>query len=188
MTEEQRSISSKVPLRRPGYKCAPGCRTLRAPSGLRKERTPWYGRCTRERWGKVFQSAKALKARMNSAPLRREMSVDEAKISAQKTLFENVGRRRGGGKGHRRRKDNGHKVKRTSRIGASMARQYRCGESLLKAEDHMMPSSRSFCCHFQAVVSESSRVCTAFQPSTLLALSTLPHTFSMSPARRGATL
>ena len=29
---------------------------------------------------------------------------DEAKISAQKTLFENVGRRRGGGKGHRRRK------------------------------------------------------------------------------------
>ena len=50
---------------------------------------------------------------------------DEAKISAQKTLFENVGRRRSSGKGHRRRKEMSHKVKRTSRIGASMARQIR---------------------------------------------------------------
>ena len=50
---------------------------------------------------------------------------DEAKISTQKTLFENVGRRRCSGKGHRRRKEMSHKVKRTSRIGASMARQIR---------------------------------------------------------------
>ncbi len=133
----------------------PDCRTLRAPSALHKEKTRGVGDVLAKD-GESFPKCEALKARMNSAPLRCEMSVMRAKISAQKTLFENVGRRRGGGKGHRRRKDNGHKVKCTSRIGASSGSDDDArGERILKAEDHMMPSSRSFCCHFQAVVSES---------------------------------
>ena len=51
---------------------------------------------------------------------------------------------------------------------------------------YWIPSSRSFCCHFQALFSTSSVGVSAFHPSTLLALSTLPHTCSISPSRRGA--
>ena len=51
---------------------------------------------------------------------------------------------------------------------------------------YCIPSSRSFCCHFQALFRTSSVGVSAFQPSTLLALSTLPQTCSMSPSRRGA--
>jgi len=57
---------------------------------------------------------------------------------------------------------------------------------LLRAYYYCIPSSRSFCCHFQADFSTSSVGVSAFQPSTLLALSTLPHTCSISPSRRGA--
>ena len=51
---------------------------------------------------------------------------------------------------------------------------------------YWMPSSRNFFCHFQAERSTSSVGVSAFQPSTLLALSTLPQTCSISPSRRGA--
>ena len=57
-----------------------------------------------------------------------------------------------------------------------------------RVENHMTPSSRNFSCHFQAEARTSSIGVSAFQPSTLLALSTLPHTFSMSPSRRGANV
>ena len=53
---------------------------------------------------------------------------------------------------------------------------------------YMMPLSRRAHCHFHAEASTSSNGVSAFQPNTLLALSTLPHTCSMSPARRPTIL
>ena len=50
---------------------------------------------------------------------------------------------------------------------------------------YMMPSALSFCCHFHAEASTSSRLASAFHPNTLLALVQSPHIFSISPSRRG---
>lgn len=50
---------------------------------------------------------------------------------------------------------------------------------------YITPSSRSFCCHFQAERITSSSDVSAFHPSTLLALEQSPQIFSMSPSRRG---
>lgn len=51
--------------------------------------------------------------------------------------------------------------------------------------NYIIPSARSFCCHFQAEAKTSSSLASAFQPKTLLALVQSPQIFSISPSRRG---
>ena len=49
---------------------------------------------------------------------------------------------------------------------------------------YITPSSRNFCCHFQAEANTSSSGVLAFQPNTLFALVQSPHIFSISPSLR----
>ena len=51
--------------------------------------------------------------------------------------------------------------------------------------NYMIPSARSFSCHFHAEANTSSNLVSAFQPKTLLALVQSPQIFSISPSRRG---